>query len=145
MIGGNYTLAGGYGLANGGDVTITGGTFKGGFNSTSGDQAPSLALTCGNTSIYGGTYEGDWESSLFYGCDEFYTNVYGKDLVLKDNHLVGTLCDGNRIDVYIPRYSGLEPGPISIENNCTSFPKFDECGGKGGKSGKKTKSSLFRP
>jgi hypothetical protein len=141
---------GGFGFQNHGDATITGGTFKGGFNSTSGYQAPSLGLRCGNTSIYGGTYEGNWSNILVKSCDEFYITVYGKDLVFKDNHLVGTLCDGNTINVYISGDgfgygSNPETGTVYTENNCTSFPKFDECGGKGGKSGKKTKSTLFRP
>jgi hypothetical protein len=123
-----------------GDATITGGTFKGGFYSASGDQAPSLNIYCGNTSIYGGTYEGNW---TFYDhrCDSnTKAKVYGKDLVVEDSHLMGTLCDGNLIDVYID-----DPSTVYTENNCTSFPVFDECGGKGGKSGKKTKSTLFRP
>jgi hypothetical protein len=136
----------GYGFWNYyGDATITGGTFKGGFNSTSGDgvQAPSLVAQCGNTSIYGGTYEGNWINVPYSDCYNYYTitKVYGKDLVVKGNHLMGTLCDGKRIDVYILG----DPSTVYIENNCTSFPKFDECGGKGGKSGKKTKGSLFRP
>ena len=134
-----------YGFHNSyGDATITGGTFKGGFNSTSGDgvQAPSLVAQCGNTSIYGGTYEGNWINVPSSDCYKFYTNnkVYGKDLVAKGNHLMGTLCDGNRINVYILGDSIT----VNIENNCTSFPVFDECGGKG-KSGKKTKGTLFRP
>ena len=147
MIGGNNTAGapwlGGYGLFNlgGGDVTITGGTFKGGFYSTSDDQANSLGFSCGNTSIYGGIYEGNWAFNKGF-CD-IYTKVYGKDLVLKDNHLVGTLCDGNPIDVKILILG--EPITVNIENNCASFPEFEECGGKGGKSGKKTKNSLFRP
>jgi hypothetical protein len=132
-----------------GDATITGGTFKGGFDSTSGDgvQAPSLVAQCGNTSIYGGTYEGNWINVPDSLCNEFYTNtkVYGKDLVVEGNHLMGTLCDGNRIDVNILGYDGLEPSKVTIVNNCASFPEFAECGGKGGKSGKKTKSTLFRP
>jgi hypothetical protein len=141
MIGGNSTVPG-YGFHNSyGDATITGGTFKGGFNSTSGDQAPSLGLRCGNTSIYGGTYKGNWTYIDNYGFCDIYTYVYGKDLVVKDNHLMGTLCDGNRINVYILGDSIT----LNIVNNCASFPVFDECGGKGGKSGKKTKSALFRP
>jgi hypothetical protein len=67
--------------------------------------------------------------------------VYGKDLVVEGNHLMGTLCDGNPIDVFIFG----EPSTVYTENNCTSFPEFAECGGKGGKSGKKTKGTLFRP
>jgi hypothetical protein len=147
IIGGNYTFSSGGGFFNeNGDATITGGTFKGGFSSMSGDQAPSLVLACGNTSIYGGTYEGNWTNYPDASCYDSYTDtkVYGKDLVVKDNHLVGTLCDGNTIDVNILGYSG-EPITVNIVNNCASFPVFDECGGKGGKSGKKTKSSLFRP
>ena len=136
-------------IISAGDATITGGTFKGGFNSTSGDQDPSLNLSCGNTSIYGGTYEGNWIKSP--ACHDSYTKVYGKDLVLvvKDNHLMvmGTLCDGNPINVNILGWenASLEPSTVTIVNNCASFPEFVECGGKGGKSGKKTKSSLFRP
>ena len=157
IIGGNSTNTasasgspGGNAFRNRGNLTITGGTFKGGFNSASGDQAPSLDLKCGNTSIYGGTYEGNWSNILVKSCDEFYITVYGKDLVFKDNHLVGTLCDGNTINVYISGDgfgygSNPETGTVYTENNCTSFPKFDECGGKGGKSGKKTKGTLFRP
>jgi hypothetical protein len=143
MIGGNNTITAGpgYGFFNdGGDATITGGTFKGGFNSTSGDQGPSLSLSSGNTSIYGGTYEGNWTCSG-YSCVDVITKVYGKGLVVEGNRLMGTLCDGNPIDVNI---SG-EPFTVHTENNCASFPMFDECGGKGGKSGKKTKGTLFRP
>jgi hypothetical protein len=143
MIGGNNPAgdkrASASGLWNeGGDVTITGGTFKGGFDSS--DQGPSLGFSCGNTSIYGGTYEGNWTYIADSFCDSI-TKVYGKDLVFEGNRLMGTLCDGNPIDVNI---SG-EPFTVHTENNCASFPVFDECGGKGGKSGKKTKGTLFRP
>ena len=109
-----------------------------------------MVFSCGNTSIYGGTYEGNWINYNYLACHHgsyTYTKVYGKDLVVKDNHLVGTLCDGNTIDVNILGWenASLEPSTVTIVNNCASFPEFVECGGKGGKSGKKTKSSLFRP
>ena len=117
-------------------MTITGGTFKGGFNSASGDQAPSLDLKCGNTSIYGGSYEGNWFNYDNFGFCDSSTKVYGKDLIVEDSHLMGTLCDGNLIDVYILG----EPSMVYTENNCTSFPKFAECGGKGGNPERKRRA-----
>ena len=135
------------------NATITGGTFVAGLPRSYPDKwrrAYSLNLSfdlysparpnppANQIDIWGGKFDGDWNFETYIsGYHKPALNVYGKNnlrLEMKDDadnsahlRLIGTLCDGSDIDVYIYGLSsfGTPPGPgdePSMSPAPSSFP-----------------------
>jgi hypothetical protein len=104
-------------------ATITGGKISAIYPGNSNSYSLNVGDGSSLIDIWGGNFQGDWSVDVNSGAT---ITVYGRDLVLSGNKLVGTLCDGSNIVVNIKDQFGGNYSPsygrLHIVVDCNNFP-----------------------
>lgn len=106
------------------DATITGGTISASFPGSSNSYSLNIGEGNSRIKVWGGAFQGDWSVSSVASSGNVI-DVHGQTLGLGGNRLVGTLCDGSRIEVYIKDQFGADYTPAAGTLNlldCSNFP-----------------------